>query len=164
VRRLGKTGRMAVFFGTHAMKIDGKGRVSMPAAFRDALQKSGSPDAVLMPTEAAPVIEGCDRAFVEELVKSAYTPGLLADGARDQVLLMLGEMVTLSFDPEGRFVFPAALRAHCGAEDTAVFVGRGRTFQIWHPAKAEAARTQQKSQLGGELSLTRLFFLGQDKP
>ena len=155
---------MAVFFGTHSMKIDGKGRVSMPAAFRDALQKSGSPDAVLMPTEAAPVIEGCDRAFVEELVKSAYTPKLLADAARDQVLLMLGEMVTLSFDPEGRFVFPSALRAHCHAEDTAVFVGRGRTFQIWHPAKFEAARTQQKSQLGGELSLTRLFFLGQDKP
>ena len=47
MRRLGKTGRMAVFFGTHAMKIDGKGRVSMPAAFRDSLQKSGSPDAVL---------------------------------------------------------------------------------------------------------------------
>ncbi len=164
MRRLGKTGRMAVFFGTHAMKIDGKGRVSMPAAFRDALQKSGSPDAVLMPTTAAPVIEGCDRAYIDELVNRAYTPGLLADAARDQVLLMLGEMVTLSFDPEGRFVFPAALRAHCGAEDTAVFVGRGRTFQIWHPAKAEAARTQQKSQLGGELSLTRLFFLGQDKP
>jgi MraZ protein len=154
---------MAVFFGTHAMKIDGKGRVSMPAAFRDALQKSGSPDAVLMPTEAAPVIEGCDRAYVDELVKSAYTPKLLTDAARDQVLLMLGEMVTLSFDPEGRFVFPSALRQHCGAEDTAVFVGRGRTFQIWHPAKHEAARTQLKSQLGGEMSLTRLFFLGQDK-
>ena len=154
---------MAVFFGTHAMKIDGKGRVSMPAAFRDALQKSGSPDAVLMPTEAAPVIEGCDRAYVDELVKSAYTPKLLTDAARDQVLLMLGEMVTLSFDPEGRFVFPSALRQHCGAEDTAVFVGRGRTFQIWHPAKHEAARTQLKSQLGGEMSLTRLFFVGQDK-
>ena len=155
---------MAVFFGTHAMKIDGKGRVSMPAAFRDALQKSGSPDAVLMPTEAAPVIEGCDRAFVDELVARAYTPGLLPEPARQQVLLMLGEMVTLSFDPEGRFVFPSALRAHCGAEDTAVFVGRGRTFQIWHPAKHEAARTEAKAQVGGELSLTRLFFLGQEKP
>ena len=148
---------MAVFFGTHAMKIDGKGRVSMPAAFRDALQKSGSPDAVLMPTTAAPVIEGCDRTYIDELVNRAYTPGLLVDAVRDQVLLMLGEMVTLSFDP-------AALRAHCQAEDTALFIGRGRTFQIWHPAKAEAARMLQKSQLGGELSLTRLFFLGQDKP
>jgi MraZ protein len=164
VRRLGKTGRMAVFFGTHAMKIDGKGRVSMPAAFRDALQKSGSPDAVLMPTEGAPVIEGCDRAYVEDLVARAYShDSAMSDAARQHVLGMLGEMVTLSMDPEGRFVFPAALRTHCGAEDTAIFVGRGRTFQIWHPAKHEAARTQLKSQLGGEMSLTRLFFLGQDK-
>ncbi len=154
---------MAVFFGTYAMKIDGKGRVSMPASFRDALQKAGSPDAVLMPTEGAPVIEGCDRGYVETLVNRAYSDEPMNDAERQQILGMLGEMVTLSFDPEGRFVFPPALRQHCGATETAVFVGRGRTFQIWHPEKHEAARTQLKSQLGGELSLTRLFFLGQKK-
>jgi MraZ protein len=154
---------MAVFFGTHAMKIDGKGRVSMPASFRDALQKAGSPDAVLMPTEGAPVIEGCDRAFVEALVDRAYSDEKMDEAERQQLLGMLGEMAALSFDPEGRFVFPSPLRQHCGAEDTAVFVGRVRTFQIWHPAKFDAARAQLKSQLGGELSLTRLFFLGQKK-
>lgn len=153
---------MAVFFGTHAMKIDGKGRVSMPAAFRDALQKSGSADAVLMPTEGAPVIEGCDRAFVEDLVNRAFSGTPMDEATRQGVLGMLGEMVTLSFDSEGRFVFPAALRQHCGAEDAAVFVGRGRTFQIWHPARFEAARAQLKSQIG-EMSLTKLFFLGQSK-
>jgi MraZ protein len=154
---------MAVFFGTHSMKIDGKGRVSMPASFRDALQKAGSPDAVLMPTEGAPVIEGGDRAYVEAIVNRAYDDETLDEAVRQQMLGMLGELVTLSFDPEGRFVFPAALRQHCGAEDTAVFVGRGRTFQIWHPAKHAAARTELKSQVGGELSLTRLFFLGKKK-
>ena len=154
---------MAVFFGTHAMKIDGKGRVSMPAPFRDALQKAGSPDAVLMPTEGARVIEGCDRSYVEALVNRAYSEEPMEDAERQQILGMLGEMVTLSFDPEGRFVFPQALREHCGATDTAVFVGRGRTFQIFNPAQHEAARTQLKSQVGGELSLTRLFFLGQKK-
>jgi len=154
---------MAVFFGNHAMKIDGKGRVSMPASFRDALQKAGSPDAVLMPTEGAPVIEGCDRAFVEAVVNRAYEDEKLDGVEREKMLGMLGEMVALSFDPEGRFVFPSLLRQHCGAEDTAVFVGRGRTFQIWHPAKFEATRAQLKSQLGGEMSLTRLFFLGQKK-
>jgi MraZ protein len=154
---------MAVFFGTHTMKIDGKGRVSMPAPFRDALQKAGSPDAVLMPTEGAPVIEGCDRAYVEALVDRAYDDDKLDEPVRQQMLGMLGELVTLTFDPEGRFVFPQALRDRCGVTDAAVFVGRGRTFQIWHPAKHEAARTELKSQLGGELSLTRLFFLGKGK-
>jgi MraZ protein len=154
---------MAVFFGTHTMKIDGKGRVSMPAPFRDALQKAGSPDAVLMPTEGAPVIEGCDRAYVEALVDRAYDDDKLDEPVRQQMLGMLGELVTLTFDPEGRFVFPQALRDRCAVTDAAVFVGRGRTFQIWHPAKHEAARTELKSQLGGELSLTRLFFLGKGK-
>ncbi len=156
---------MAVFFGTHAMKVDGKGRVSMPAAFRDALHASGDPSAVLMPADGAPVIEGCDHAFVEDLVKRAYTPGAMSEARREQVLLVLGEMVKLSLDPEGRFVFPSALRGHAGVEDTAVFVGRGRIFEIWHPAKHEAARTETKSKLGGErLSLARLFTVGEDKP
>jgi MraZ protein len=154
---------MAVFFGTHTMKIDGKGRVSMPAPFRDALQKAGSPDAVLKPTEGAPVIEGCVRADVEALVDRAYADETLDEPVRQQMLGMLGELVTLTFDPEGRFVVPQALRDRCGVTDAAVFVGRGRTFQIWHPAKHEAARTELKSQLGGELSLTRLFFLGKGK-
>jgi len=153
---------MAVFFGNHTMKIDGKGRVSMPAAFRDVLTKSGPAEAVLMPTEGSAVIEGCDRAYVDELVGRAYTPGLLPEPARERIMLMLGEMVTLSVDPEGRFVFPAALRGHAAIEDTAVFVGQGRTFQIWNAAKFSEAREQTKAKLGGEkLSLTSLFFLGE---
>ena len=163
MRRLGKTGRMAVFFGTHVMKVDVKGRVSMPAPFRDALQKAGSPDAVLMPTEGAQVVEGCDRGYVDALVGRAYSDEPMDEAERQQILGMLGEMMTLSLDPEGRFVFTQPLRDHCGVTDTAVFVGRGRTFQIWNKEKHEAARAQLKSQLGGELSLTRLFFMGQKK-
>lgn len=153
---------MAVFFGSHTMKIDGKGRVSMPAAFRDVLTKSGAAEAVLMPTEGSQVIEGCDRAYVDELVGRAYTPGLLAESARDRIMLMLGEMVTLSVDPEGRFVFPATLRGHAGIEETAVFVGRGRIFQIWQPAKWQETRAQEKAKLGvDKLSLGSLIFLGE---
>jgi MraZ protein len=153
---------MAFFVGTHAMKIDGKGRVSMPAAFRDVLAKAGAPEALLMPTEGSPVIEGCDRAYVDELVTLAYTPDKMSAPARDRIMLMLGEMVTLSVDPEGRFVFPAALRSHAGIEDTALFVGQGRTFRIWHPAKHQEDRAQRKAGLGGEkLSLTSLLFLGE---
>ena len=156
---------MAVFFGTHAMKIDGKGRVSMPAAFRDALNASGDPNAVLMPADGAAVVEGCDHAFIEDLVTRAYTPGAMQPAEQQKVLLALGEMVKLSLDPEGRFVFPAALRGHAGVEDTAVFVGRGRIFEIWHPAKHAAERQQQKDSLGGQrLSLAQLFTVGGGKP
>jgi MraZ protein len=156
---------MAVFVGTHAMKIDGKGRVSMPAPFRDALRASGNGQAVLMPTEGSPVIEGCDRAYIDDLVQRAYTPGLLADDARERTLLMLGEIVELTIDPEGRFVFPAPLRAHAALGDSAVFVGQGRTFQILNPAQHAATRGERKAKVGVEnMSLTSLFFQGQAKP
>ena len=70
-----------------------------------------------------------------------------------------GDMVTLSVDPEGRFVFPSALREHAKLEDTAVFVGRGRTFQILNPSIRTESRDQAKAKIGAQsLSLTSLFF------
>ena len=131
---------MAVFFGTHAMKIDGKGRVSMPAPFRDALQKAGSPDAVLMPTEGAHVIEGCDRGFVEALVNRAYSDEPMEDAERQQILGMLGEMVTLSFDPEKTF------RASAAAP-----LGDTNTFTL--SEDGEAAKTLVVTRAGDQLTI-----------
>jgi MraZ protein len=112
-----------------------------------------------MPKEGTPVIEGCDRAFVDELVARAYSPTASED-ARERIQLLLGEMMTLSVDPEGRFVLPAPFRAHAALQDSAVFVGRGRTFEIWSPARYAEAREQRKARVGGEsLSLNSAFFL-----
>ena len=43
----------------------------------------------------------------------------------------------------GRIVIPSDLLAHAGITDTAVFVGRGNSFQIWNPDAFRAA--QEKS-------------------
>jgi MraZ protein len=121
------------------------------------LKAAGSPDAVLMPTEGTNVIEGCDRAFVDELVNLAYAKDT-PPASRAKIRLMLGEMVTLSVDPEGRFVFPAALREHAKLEDSAVFVGQGRTFRIVNPTTRTALRDEEKAKVGAQnLSLTSLF-------
>ncbi len=47
------------------------------------------------------------------------------------------------FDVTGRIVIPAELLQHAGITDSAVFVGRGNSFQIWNPAAFRAA--QEKS-------------------
>ena len=62
---------------------------------------------------------------------------------------ILGSAVQLSFDSEGRVVLPEALLKEMDITDTAIFVGKGATFEIWSPAKfaahAEASRALAKS-------------------
>lgn len=57
---------------------------------------------------------------------------------------ILGGSVQLSFDGEGRVMLPESLLADAGISEDVVFVGKGKTFEIWKPedyAKhAEAAR------------------------
>ena len=39
----------------------------------------------------------------------------------------------LMFDVTGRIVIPEELLKHANITDTALFVGRGNSFQIWNP-------------------------------
>ncbi len=48
-------------------------------------------------------------------------------------------------DREGRIVLPGDLVAHANLEDSVVFMGLGRTFQIWEPAAAERRRSEART-------------------
>ena len=48
-------------------------------------------------------------------------------------------------DREGRIVLPEALVRHAGLSDSAVFMGLGRTFQVWEPAAAEQRREEART-------------------
>lgn len=61
----------------------------------------------------------------------------------DLSAMLFADARPLSFDVTGRIVIPADLLAHAGITDTAVFVGRGNSFQIWEPGAFKSA--QEKS-------------------
>ena len=55
--------------------------------------------------------------------------------------LIFGDAKRFTFDSTGRIMLSEKLLKHAGITDTAVFVGKGRKFQIWNPqnwAKEEA--------------------------
>ncbi len=80
---------------------------------------------------------------MEQLAAATDKMGVF-DGALDDLSAMLfADARPLAFDVTGRIVIPADLLAHAGISDTAVFVGRGNSFQIWNPAAFRAA--QEKS-------------------
>ncbi|MFO6462760.1 cell division/cell wall cluster transcriptional repressor MraZ [uncultured Jannaschia sp.] len=156
------------FRGNSTHKVDGKGRVSIPADFRRVLD-AADPDREPGTNARVHVLYGDTRnpwltcysvaALAEEDAKIERLP----DGHPDREVLedyFYTFVETLSIDDSGRLVLPRALRDQVGIGDEAVFASKGRTFRILSPQVPEVAANPLKTRLG-ELpegfSITRLL-------
>lgn len=133
---------MGLFLATTINRIDRKGRVSVPGAFRAVL--SGQPVAgvVLMKSPMHAALEGFAPSMMEDIAARLDAFPLFSADQDDMAAATLAEAVLLPFDGEGRIVLPAELVRHAGLSDEIAFVGMGRKFQIWAPegwAKRRAA-------------------------
>ena len=141
---------MSVFFGTFENKVDRKGRVSVPAPFRQALSRSAYQGIIARASHRTNAIEAFDLEFMAKLNGSVSTNPLFSEAHEDLSMTIFGESYQLALDSEGRVVLPPALVEHAGITDYAGFVGMGSLFQIWEPEtlrrqKAEArARAREK--------------------
>ena len=59
----------------------------------------------------------------------------------DLISLYFGEAEQLPFDKEGRIILPKKLINHAQIENNVLFVGLGKTFQIWEPKNFEKFKT-----------------------
>lgn len=126
---------MRVFIGQHENKIDKKGRVSVPAPYRPLLSSDSYTGMVAFRSLKDECIEGCTSERIEQLAERLEDFGMYDEEGDDLTLATLADAQQLSFDPEGRILLPAMLREHAGLTDKALFVGRGKTFQIWEPTR-----------------------------
>ena len=145
---------MALFLSTFVNKVDRKGRVSVPAAFRAKLAAEGFAGAVLFPSISAAAIEGCGMDRMEEMSRGIDAFDPYSDEHEAFALSILADAHQLAFDTEGRVLLPPALLAHANIGEQAAFVGRGSTFQIWEPAAlAEGQREARRRARDERLSL-----------
>jgi len=134
------------FRGTSVHKVDSKGRVSIPAAFRRVLEE-GDPDWTegLNPNLVL-VYGGRSRNFLEGYTMSAMAEvdekiSNLARGSKPRRLLehmFSGQSVQTAVDETGRLVLTQLLRDKIGLAGEATFVATGDTFQIWEPGQFAA--------------------------
>ncbi|MBC2837279.1 division/cell wall cluster transcriptional repressor MraZ [Paragemmobacter straminiformis] len=131
------------FRGEFTQRVDGKARVSIPAAFRRVLE-AGDPDS---PRKRIVMVYGDSRRKYTECYTMAGAAALeekikrLALGSDRRRMLernMITLSVTLEIDDDGRIVLPPKVREKCGIspEDVAkgaeaVFAGALDTFQLW---------------------------------
>lgn len=138
-----------LFLDTIANKVDAKGRVSLPADYRTIL-KELSTDVVCYRSLNSPCIEGCTEDLLEKLATDIEnSTDFFSETQDDLTNLIFGDAKRFTFDSTGRIMLTEKLLKHAQITDTAVFVGKGRKFQIWSAGNwaKEEARIREKVKL-----------------
>lgn len=138
-----------LFLDTIANKVDAKGRVSLPADYRTIL-KELSTDVVCYRSLNSPCIEGCTEELLDKLATDIENSTDFFSEAQDDLTnLIFGDAKRFTFDSTGRIMLTEKLLKHAQITDTAVFVGKGRKFQIWSAENwaKEEARIREKVKL-----------------
>ncbi|MBE6443847.1 MAG: division/cell wall cluster transcriptional repressor MraZ [Alphaproteobacteria bacterium] len=130
-----------LFMDTVVNKVDAKGRVSLPADYR-SIVKTKESEIVCYRSLTAPCIEGCLEDLLDKLASEMEDAlDFFSETQDDLTNLVFGDAKRYSFDSTGRIMLSDKLLKHAQISDAAVFVGKGRKFQIWNPenwAKEEA--------------------------
>lgn len=147
---------MSQFLGTHQNRLDSKGRVSVPAPFRNSLRAASDGAAqslVLRPSHKHPCIEAWPDHIFQALAVPLDRLDQFSEAHDDLAAALYADAFPVEADKEGRIVLPESLVAHAGLTGAVVFMGLGRTFQIWEPGAAERRRAEARER-ARELGLT----------
>ena len=136
---------MRPFLGTFENKVDRKGRVSVPATFRQTLAQTSFQGLVVFASHKAEAVEACSMDFMAELSDNVDAYDLFSDAQEDLAATLFADSHQLAFDGEGRVMLPEELCEHAGITDKAAFTGMGKTFRIWEPAKLAEFKLQARS-------------------
>jgi MraZ protein len=130
---------MGQFLGTHANRLDSKGRVSVPAAFRTTLARLDTTELVLRPSHKWPCIEAWPEPAFREFASRLDQFDAFSDEHDDLAIALFADAQAVSPDAEGRIVLNERLAEYAGLEagKPVAFVGFGKIFLIWEPGVAQ---------------------------
>ena len=126
-----------MFLSTYENKIDKKGRVSVPANFRSHLNTIGYNGFIAYPSFNHSALEACSQDRIEKLSNTIDTLNPFEEKRDYFATSILSESENLQFDTEGRVSLSNKLLKHANIKSNILFVGLGKTFQIWEPKNFE---------------------------
>ncbi len=126
-----------MFLGQFQHSLDDKGRLMIPARFRDLL------------AGGAFITQGFDKCLMvmtETYFKQVYdrveAMNLADANARSLRRLLLSNAYPVEVDKVGRILVPQNLRAFLQIEGDAIVAGQGEYFEVWKPAEWNEQMTQ----------------------
>lgn len=127
-----------LFLSTYINKIDKKGRISVPASFRTPLSQQKFQGIIAYSSFINPCIEACGINRIERLSETIDGLDPYSEIRDAFATAILGGCVQLAFDGEGRVTLTEELIEAAKLKESACFVGKGATFEIWQPEAFES--------------------------
>ena len=106
----------------------------MPASFRSYLSNLGYNGVICYPSFNNQSIEAWPQDRIEKISNSIDTLNPFEEKRDFFATSILSESINLQFDSEGRISLTPKLLKHAKIRNRMLFVGQGKTFQIWEPA------------------------------
>ncbi|MBI4273385.1 MAG: division/cell wall cluster transcriptional repressor MraZ [Rhizobiales bacterium] len=135
------------FVSHYLLRLDAKGRISVPAPFRAVLARDGFDGLYCCPALDRPALEAGGNALLAEIEQlvSGYPP--FSEEREQLATALYGTSETLKMDSEGRVTLTDTLKDHAGIMDAAAFIGLGHKFQIWAPDRFGAQLSEATGKL-----------------
>jgi MraZ protein len=99
---------------------------------------------ICYPSFNNPSIEGCSQNRIEKLSDSIDSLNPFEEKRDIFATSVLSESINLQFDSEGRISLSKKLLNHAKIKEKMLFVGQGKTFQIWEPKLFEKFKLQAR--------------------
>lgn len=129
-----------MFRGLHSINMDSKGRLAIPAKYRDTLTELCAGHLVVTVTIDAPCLAIYPVTEWDVIqAKLDALPSLAKESARIKRLL-IGYATDIEIDASGRILLPAALREHARVDKEVVLMGQGKKLELWNKAAWDAER------------------------
>ena len=122
-----------MFLSSYENRIDKKGRVSVPATFRSHLSSMGYNGFISYPSFNHSALEACSQERIEKISNTIDSLNPFEEKRDFFATSILSESTNLQFDSEGRISLTSKLLKHAKIKNSMIFVGQGKTFQIWEP-------------------------------
>jgi len=128
-----------VFLGTHTPRLDDKGRMFLPAKYREVLS------AGLVLTKGQ---ERCLYVFPEtefaRITEALSAAPVTAKAVRDYSRVFFASASDEIPDKQGRITIPQGLRDYAGLQRDCVVIGANTRLEIWDTVAWEAYLAQQE--------------------
>ena len=130
-----------MFLSNYENKIDKKGRVSVPATFRSFLNSMGYNGFITYPSFNHEALEACAQDRIEKLSNTIDSLNPFEEKRDYFATSVLSASESLQFDTEGRVSISEKLLNHAKIKTSVLFVGLGKTFQLWEPKSFDKFKT-----------------------